>query len=110
MTRLALAILAALAVAASCAILTPGARADDSGVAARRAWIHAHQSGCCPHDNCFRAEPELAREGWEVPGLAGSVRPRDVKPWPFRDSYACHYRFDETRTIKCLFMRFPEGS
>ena len=109
MTRLALAILTALAVAASCAILTPGARAQD----ARQQWIHENAPHCCNHEDCWPANARFAGRGYAVETISpfplrarNTVPAREVIPWPFAETYACWTRM----RVRCLFMRIPEAS
>ena len=78
---------------------------------AQQAWIHSNRASCCPHDNCHPVGTVYALPwGYEVEGLSGVIPHWRVHHWPFRETYACHYRTDATRRILCLFKPAPEGS
>ena len=99
-----------LAIAGAAAAQSPPADVPPSAeVLERQAWIHANGRDCCPHDNCHPAPgAELTPEGWRAPGLAGRVPSEKAKPWPFKETYACHYK--GTRALSCIFRKVPDGS
>ena len=94
--RLALAILFALSVAASCALLAPGARSDDRQ--ARLDWIHKHAAHCCDHRDCGPAHLTTTFTGWKAEGADNVVPFAQVIRWPFSGPWACIYG----RRLRCV--------
>lgn len=93
------------------AIAAAPARAQSApaDVLERQRWIHENGRDCCPHDNCHSSPgAALTPEGWRAPGLTGTVPSEKAKPWPFNETYACHYK--GTRDLSCIFRKVPDGS
>lgn len=104
MTRIALAILFALVAAAGCALIVPGARADE-----RQDFIHRFHRDCCPHDRCFPVKAAPSIHFWDVEGFRSVVPLGKERYWHFKETYGCAYPHD-AGTVRCLFMPAPEAS
>lgn len=100
-----------LRVALALLFLTAFSAAAAQSLEEGRAWIHANGRACCPHDNCFPApQAMLTERGWRVPGTTGVLPGPSGRPWPFEQTWACYYRHDAAKQLRCVFHPPPEGS
>lgn len=96
--KIAIAILFAMGMAASCALLSPGVRADDTQ--ARLDWIHKNAAHCCDHKDCGPRAVTMTFTGWKAEGADNVVPFAQVIRWPFSGPWACVVN----RYARCVLM------
>ena len=96
--KIAFAILFAMGMAASCALLSPGARADDTQ--ARLDWIHKNAAHCCDHKDCGPRAVTMTFTGYKAEGADNVVPFAQVIRWPFSGPWACVVN----RYARCVLM------